>query len=125
MKDIPKCFPPIRDFYHGIHLIPGCVPPNIKPYRYPYSQKSEIEHIVVEMLEVGIIRPSQSSYYAPVVMVPKPDESWCMCPNYREINKIKIKDMFPIPIIDEFKTNYMEKLSSQSWIFVLGIIIFE
>jgi hypothetical protein len=53
--------------------------------------------MVEEMLEVDIIRPSQSSYSAPVVMVFKKYSSWCMCPNYRELNKIK----FPIPAIDE------------------------
>jgi hypothetical protein len=99
---IPKGLPPTRNHDHDIHLIPRSVPPNIKPYRYPYAQKSEIERMVKEMLEVGIIRPSQSSYYAPVVMVFKKYGSWRMCPDYRELNKIIIKDKFPILVIDKF-----------------------
>ena len=79
----------------------GSVPPNIRPYNYPYGHKRKIKHMVEEMLEDGIIRPSQSSYSAPVVMVTKLYGSWHMCPNYRELNKITIKDKFPIPIIDE------------------------
>jgi hypothetical protein len=57
--------------------------------------------MVDEMLDAGIIRPRQSSYFALVAMVLKKDGSWRMCPYYRELNKITIKDKFPIPIIDE------------------------
>ena len=57
--------------------------------------------MVEEMLDVGIINPSQSSYYAPVVIVHKKEGSLRMCPYYREINKITIKDKFSIPIINE------------------------
>jgi hypothetical protein len=57
--------------------------------------------MVEEMLEASIIRPNQSSYSAPVVMVFKKVGSWRMCPYYRELNKITIKDKFPILIINE------------------------
>ena len=56
--------------------------------------------MVEEMLEAGIIRPSQSSYSTSVVMVLNKEGSWHMCPNYRELKKITIKDKFPIPVID-------------------------
>eukprot|EP00253_Pinus_taeda_P016337 PITA_16337 len=82
-------------------MIPGSVPPNIRPYRYPYAQKSEIEHMVTEMLEASIIQSSQSYFSAPVVLVHKKDGSWCMCPDYRELNKLTIKYKFPILVIDE------------------------
>eukprot|EP00253_Pinus_taeda_P030835 PITA_30835 len=53
------------------------------------------------MLEVGIIQPSQRSFFALVVLVHKKDGSWRMFLDYRELNKLTIKDKFPIPIIDE------------------------
>jgi hypothetical protein len=57
--------------------------------------------MVEEMLEASIIKPSQSSYSALVLMVFKKYISWRMCLDYREINKITIKDNFPILVIDE------------------------
>ena len=125
MFDTPKGIPPIRDHDHSIHFIPGSVPPNIRPYRYPYVQKSEIEHMIAEMLEAGIIQPSQSSFSAPLVLVHKKDRSWRMCSNYRELNKLTIKDKFTIPVTDELLVNYMEQFILPSWIFVQDIIKLE
>ena len=65
----------MRDHDHAIHLVPGSVPPNIRPYRYLYAQKSEIERMVAEMLEAGIIQSSQSSFSSLVVLVHKKDGS--------------------------------------------------
>ena len=93
--------PPIHDYDHAIHLISRIFPPNIKPSRYPYVQKSEIECMIAKMLEASIIQPSKSSFSTPVVLVHKKDGSWCMCPDYRELNKLTIKDKIPIPMIDE------------------------
>ena len=71
--ETPKGLPPMRDHDHSIHLIPRGVPPSIRPYRYPYVQKSEIECMVAERLEAGIIQPSQRSFSTLVVLVHKKD----------------------------------------------------
>ena len=57
--------------------------------------------MIMEMLEADIVQHSQSSFSSPVVLVTKNDGSWCMCPYYRRLKKLIIKDKFPIPIIDE------------------------
>jgi hypothetical protein len=50
LEYIPKGLPPTQNHDHAINIIPGSVPPNIRPYIYPYIQKSEIEHMAEEML---------------------------------------------------------------------------
>lgn len=82
----PKGLPPSRDQDHRIPLQAGQGLVAAKPYRYPYFQKSEIEKLVSEMLAAGIIRPSNSSYSSPVILVKKSDGSWRMCVDYRALN---------------------------------------
>lgn len=66
------------------------------------ESSSEIERMDAKLLEASIIQPSETYFYAPVVLVHKNDGSWHMCPDYKELNKLIIKYKFPIPDIDEF-----------------------
>jgi hypothetical protein len=98
----PQGLPPSRGVHdHSIPLVPGSLPPNIRPYRHPFAQTNEIEKMVQELLTVGVICPSTSPYSSPVVMVLKKEGSWRMCPDFRALNKLTIKDKFPIPVIDD------------------------
>ncbi|XP_026398885.1 uncharacterized protein LOC113294724 [Papaver somniferum] len=98
---IPNILPPERLHDHHIPLLPGSTPVNVRPYRYPYFQKDEIEKIVSELQQAGFIRPSSSPYSSPILMVRKKDGSWRMCVDYRALNKLTVKDIFPIPMVDE------------------------
>ena len=60
------------------------------------------------MLDACIIQLSQIPFSALVVMVPKKEGSWSMCPDYRPINNITIKNKFPNPLMN-YKTDYKEK----------------
>jgi hypothetical protein len=76
-------------------------PPPYVPIATPFAQKNEIEKMVQELLTAEVIHPSTSPYSSPVFMVLKKEGSWQMCPDFRALNKLTIKDKFPIPVIDD------------------------
>jgi len=69
----PHGLPPIRSHDHTIPLMSGSVLVKVRPYPYPHSQKTDIEHINAEMLSEGIIQPSSSPFSSPVLLVKKKD----------------------------------------------------
>ena len=93
--------PPQRTHDHSITLKKGTDPINVRPYRYPHSQKNEIKRLVQDMLKAGIIQPSISHFSSPVFLMKKKDGSWRFCVDYRALNKATVPDKYPIPMIDE------------------------
>jgi hypothetical protein len=70
-------------------------------YRNSPLELEEIKRQLTELLEKGLIRPSKSPFGAPVLLVKKKDGSLRMCVHYRALNKITIKNGYPLPLIDE------------------------
>ncbi|GMI77908.1 hypothetical protein HRI_001460100 [Hibiscus trionum] len=115
----PKGLPPDRGHEHKIELVDERVAVKVKPYRHPAYQKDEIERLIGEMLESGVIRNSNSPFSSPIVMVKKKDGGWRMCVDYRKLNQLTVKDCFPMPVIEELldelgKAMFFSKLDLRS-----------
>ena len=115
----PTTFPPNRALDHAINLKSNVEPVNIRSYRYTPVQKIEMEKMVKEMISQTFIRPSQSPFASPVLLVKKKDSSWRFYVDYRQLNTLTIKDKFPIPLIEDLMderhlAKYFSKLDLRS-----------
>nr|GFB09444.1 putative reverse transcriptase domain-containing protein [Tanacetum cinerariifolium] len=84
--------PPVREVEFNIELIPGAEPISKAPYRMASIELKELKDQLQELLERGIIRPSVSPWGAPVLFVKKKVGSMRLCIDYRELNKITIRN---------------------------------
>jgi len=100
-EDLPSSLPPKRDEDHRIDIVPGSSPPSRGPYRTSPAQHEELKKQVEDMLQRGLIRPSSSPFSSPSILVGKKDGSYRLCVDYRALNKITVKNRFPIPRIDD------------------------
>jgi len=86
---------------HPIDLTPGAPLPNGPIYRCSVLENDEIKRQIQELLQKGHIRPSSSPCGSPIVLVQKKDGTWRLCIDYRALNKITVRNRYPIPRIDD------------------------
>ena len=98
--DLPG-LPPNREIEFQIELAPGIEPISRAPYRMAPAELKELKVQMEEMVNKGFVRPSTSPWGAPVLFVKKKDGSMRLCIDYRELNKVTIRNQYPLPRIDD------------------------
>ncbi|GJU72350.1 retrotransposon protein, putative, ty3-gypsy subclass [Tanacetum coccineum] len=108
VRDFPEVFldelpglPPTRQVEFQIDLVPGAAPVARAPYRLAPTELQELSTQLQELSDKGFIRPSSSPWGAPVLFVKKKDGSFRMCIDYRKLNKLTVKNRYPLLRIDD------------------------
>ena len=118
-SELPAELPPSRSVDHRIELTQSTPPNPRSVYRMSPSELDELKKQLDELLASGFIQPSKSPFGAPVLFVKKKDGSMRMCVDYRDLNRITVKNRYPLPRIDELfdrlkGANYFSKIDLRS-----------
>nr|GEW85566.1 putative reverse transcriptase domain-containing protein [Tanacetum cinerariifolium] len=100
LEDLPD-LPPARQVEFQIDLIPEAVLVARAPYRLAPLEMQELSDQLYELADRGFIRPSTSPWGAPVIFFKNKDGSFRMCIDYQELNKLTVKNRYPLPRIDD------------------------
>ena len=71
-----------------------------RPYKIPYAKEQVVNESVEKMLKMNIIEPTDSDWSSPIVLVKKPDGTERFCVDYRKLNKVTVKDNYPMPSVE-------------------------
>jgi hypothetical protein len=93
--------PPKRDIDFSINLMPGAAPVSKATYRMSTPELKELQLQIEELLKKGYIHPSVSPWRAPVLFVKKKDGTLRLCIDFRQLNKVTVKNKYPLPRIDD------------------------
>ena len=106
-----------NNVYHRIPIQPHQQPIQSFPYRRPAKETAIINEQVKKMLANRIIRPSSSPWSSPVVIVKKKDGNPRFCVDYRRLNSITERDVYPLPRIDDI----IDKLAGSQYFTTLDL----
>ena len=133
VSDFPDVFPeelpglpPHREIEFAIDVVPGVTPASITPYIMAPLELKELKLQLQELLEKGFIRPSVSPWGALVLFVKKKDDTLRLCIDYRQLNKLTVKNKYPLPRIDDLfdqskGASIFSKIDLRSWYHQLRI----
>src|ERR1044072_3863135 len=99
-KDVPG-LPPVRETEFSIDVMPGTGAISIAPYRMAPAELTELGKQLEDLMSKGFIRPSVSLWGAPVLVVKKKEWKARLCVGYLQLNKVAVKNRYPIPRIDD------------------------
>jgi hypothetical protein len=99
-REVPG-LPPKRDIDFSINLMPGTTPVSKTPYRMSTPELKELQMQLEEILKKGYIHPSVSPWGAPIFFVNKKDGTLRLCIDFRQLNKVFVKNKYPLPRIDD------------------------
>ncbi|XP_069151096.1 uncharacterized protein [Solanum lycopersicum] len=124
-EDLPGV-PPLREIDFGIDLEPDTKPISIPPYRMAPAELKELKVQLKDLTDKGFIQPSISPWGAPVLFVKKKNGTLRMCIDYRQLNKVTIKNKYPLPRIDDLfdqlqGSSFFSKIDLRSGIISLGL----
>ena len=108
VKEFPDVFPkklpglpPEREVDPSIEILSGMTLISKAPYRMAPIELKELKTQLQELLDKGFVRPSVSPWGAPVLFVKKKDDTLWMCIDYWKINKVIVKNKYPLPRIED------------------------
>ena len=104
---VPDGLPPKRRVSHAIPLEAGAQPITQRGRRLSWQQEQEMLSQVKDLVRKGWISPSSSPWASPILFVKKKDGSMRMCVDYRAVNKMTVRNSYPLPRIDDM----LDKLS--------------
>lgn len=93
------------------------IPVKQRPRRLPIKQREEANKLIEEMRSQGVIKPSQSPWTSPIVLVKKKDGSKRFCVDYRRLNKVTKRDSYPLPRVD----TTLDAINGASWFSTLDL----